>query len=380
MSERRLPELDGVRGIAVATVMLHHFSSTTVPPKGILQNAAAMLLNFGWAGVDLFFVLSGLLITGILLRTRLASNYFRSFYARRCLRIFPIAYLSIGAWFWVVAPLFRHFHVPEYFNGIPSGVSYPSIDQFWFWLYLENWGIGHNPVAIGHFWSLAIEEQFYTIWPLVVFLYARRMKPICIAIMAVALIVRASLLLSGFSSDALYHYTFCRFDELAAGALLATVLFEGGATQGFRRASLMAISLLCAVVILESSSIFATPAMSVFGPSLLAVSFAGLLSLAMAPPPWLTAALSARPLRALGKYSYAMYVFHYPIILVVRQVVRAEFHGFWGQMLLTMAAGFLITYLVAVLSWNLIEKKMSAFKEHFRANVSEPRGTAAVAV
>ncbi|MBI5083418.1 MAG: acyltransferase, partial [Acidobacteria bacterium] len=158
-----MPPLDGIRGLAILLVLLLHFRAPdlTHPLKGIL--------GLGWTGVQLFFVLSGFLITGILLDTRSCSNYFSSFWMRRTLRIFPLYFLALSV-FLVAAPAVL---------PVPKEALPPAADQVYYWTYLNNWipmgEEGRLVHVLGHFWSLAVEEQFYLVWPVVVWLVPPRM-------------------------------------------------------------------------------------------------------------------------------------------------------------------------------------------------------------
>src|SRR5688572_7114217 len=151
-----IPALDGLRGIAVLIVLGFHIFPNHV--------------KFGWAGVDLFFVLSGFLITGILLESKGTPNYYRNYLAKRTLRIFPLYYFFLIVFF-IVFPLVG------YSDSIYN-YDYLSSTQSWYWLYIQNWRIFFDPHypgedIISHFWSLAIEEQFYIFWPLVIYLIPR---------------------------------------------------------------------------------------------------------------------------------------------------------------------------------------------------------------
>src|SRR5687767_2907742 len=166
-----IPALDGLRGIAIILVMLHHF--TYYRPNSGIDAQIASVLFFGWAGVDLFFVLSGFLITGILLDTRDSKRYFSTFYARRTLRIFPLYYLVLLLAF-VVLPKFPALH--PVLLGQVGPVDLPP--QWPYWLYLTNFSIAdggwvHGWVDVA--WSLAIEEQFYLVWPLMIWLCPPRL-------------------------------------------------------------------------------------------------------------------------------------------------------------------------------------------------------------
>ena len=171
VSAVHLSGLDGLRGLAIALVLVHSLTMFVHPVSagGQLYHAA---LAFGWSGVQLFFVLSGFLITGILLDTRPTPHYFRNFYIRRALRIFPLYYVTLAVAFIVLPALDR---MPQVYAG-----DYPH--QAFLWLYLSNWrhDIGGG---FSHYWSLALEEQFYLVWPLVVFFCSRpTLLKICIGL------------------------------------------------------------------------------------------------------------------------------------------------------------------------------------------------------
>ena len=174
-----IPALDGLRGIAIILVMLHHF--TNYRPTSGIDGLIGSVVFFLWTGVDLFFVLSGFLITGILLDSRGSERYFTTFYARRTLRIFPLYYLVLFVAF-VVLPQFPAV------NAVLTGqVDLPP--QWPYWLYLENFSIAargwvHGWVDVG--WSLAIEEQFYLVWPLVIWLCPPRLLALLCAAIIVA--------------------------------------------------------------------------------------------------------------------------------------------------------------------------------------------------
>ena len=166
LQARQIPALDGLRGIAIAAVMVFHFTLYGPYSNALMRGLPAIgpalhLAMAGWGGVDLFFVLSGYLITAILLRTKAAPGYFRRFYARRVLRIFPLYYLFLAVGIALSSRL-------------PPAWSAEGSWQLWLWTYLTNFKIGSAgwssvPRAYEHFWSLAVEEQFYLLWPLLVF-------------------------------------------------------------------------------------------------------------------------------------------------------------------------------------------------------------------
>ena len=210
-------------------VMVLHF--TTFPrmtANVFVDSAFRGVAATGWAGVDLFFVLSGFLITGILLDTKGAPRFFRTFYARRFLRIFPLYYGFLAIAFWV-APLLD-----------PSLGVVPLSAQGWYWAYLSNVqlalaGAWQKPVWIGHFWSLAIEEQFYLVWPFLVYATsAKNLVRVCIALIVAALLTRVALVATGHGF-ATYVLTPCRTDALATGALIAALMRTGVAGEAIAR-------------------------------------------------------------------------------------------------------------------------------------------------
>ena len=206
MKLSRLPVLDGLRALAALMVMFFHFTGHHGEP-GWLRQAAVL----GQTGVDLFFVLSGFLITRILLATREAPHFFRTFYTRRALRIFPL-YYGYLVFHYLVLPMCFHYPVPAWEK------------QWWFWFYLQNIPAifpGHNISGPGHFWSLAIEEHFYLFWPLAVWALSRRgFTWFALGTIVLAPVLRAIFLVQGWQ---VFYFTFTRMDALAYGGVLALI-------------------------------------------------------------------------------------------------------------------------------------------------------------
>lgn len=294
---RRVPALDGLRGLAVLLVLGVHASQ----PLGW---DAATPLGAGWLGVDLFFVLSGYLITGILLATRERPGYFRVFYARRVLRIFPLYYLTLGA---------------ALLAGTLAG------REWWYALYLANVSVvrdgwPHAPIQV--VWSLAVEEQFYLVWPLVVLLVRprRALLGVCLLLLLAAPFLRVWLIVQGLPVGA-YVLAPARMDGLAAGALLALLAQRPG---GLARIAPVARLLLplagCSLlgVLRIAGTAYSPPLTQAVGYSLAALTFACLLSLTVtarsSPFAW-------GPLRWCGTISYALYLWHVPSLLLGVQLL-----------------------------------------------------------
>lgn len=352
----RIASLDGLRGLAVLLVLVHHF--------GVLRGATGAVsaswnavASWGWTGVELFFVLSGFLITGILLDTRPERHYFRNFYARRTLRIFPLYYATVAALLLCGA---AH-HAP------------------WLWSYSLNYlqaaaGDFHVAGAVtGHFWSLCVEEQFYLVWPLVVWVTpARHLRAVCIAVLGMSIAVRGSLLLGGMPAPGPHVILPGRLDGLVIGAWLASAARDGVDLRATdRRAVLAALAGLVAVFLALPYRNGLMHSMSVTPVALLAAS---MLYAALEDPRRFTSPV----LVTAGRYSYGLYVFHVPVkvglaavgldaaalVPVVRSGIAAS--------VTMIAIGTALSFGVAYLSWHLFEKRILSLKRYF-PRASAPR-------
>jgi len=209
MSLRYYTNLDGVRAIAALMVMLLHFFSEIETPTRFLQILQKLSI-FGGTGVTLFFVLSGFLITRILIHTKSDNHYFRPFFVRRILRIFPLYYFYLILFFYLT-PLIVN----------TTRVSFEN--QLVYFLYLQNIAMTFHWPSMGpsHFWSLAVEEHFYLFWPFAVyFLSGKNLLRLTLFIIAFALGLRAYMVANSYE---VFYFTLTRFDSLAFGALLAVL-------------------------------------------------------------------------------------------------------------------------------------------------------------
>ena len=315
-SGRRAPSLDGLRGVACLIVLLHHSVRCHAPSPGAhLFNRVAAA---GWAGVDLFFVLSGFLITRLLIDARSRQRGLTRFWTRRALRILPLAYAYLAVV--IDSPLWR---------GEPwhAGVYR---EQAWFWLYANNWLALFRPALdhglLGHFWSLAIEEQFYLLWPLaVLFLSPGRLRALCIVAMGTGLLARVCAIARGIDSSILLSLTPTRLDGLLLGAWLALRPMQGEVGAEVRRMPrswlLGAAVLLSAILIWPARGLPAEhPWVVAVGSPALGAIFALLLSalLSSEPSALLRRACEAPPLVSLGRVSYGFYVLHVAVVASLR--------------------------------------------------------------
>lgn len=365
-----IPALDGLRGIAIILVMLHHF--TYYRPTAGLDALISSLLIFGWAGVDLFFVLSGFLITGILLDTRGSERYFTTFYARRTLRIFPLYYLVLVLAL-IVLPRFPVLH--------EAVVALDDLPPQWpYWVYLTNFSIAergwaHGWVDVG--WSLAIEEHFYLVWPLVIWLCPPRLVAVLCAVIILAgpaarVFARASMV----EPLSIYLLTWFRLDGLATGALLALAQRRGLLPSLDRWVPVVVIAGVAGLIgctIMGGHTWYWNRWMQQYGYSLIAITGGAMLVSAVNRPAdslW-PRMLSAGWLRAFGKYSYGLYLIHPAVMLVVRDYVfnpeedETPAIGTWIGQLLFYVAAAAPTFALAWLSWRWFEAPILRLKARF---------------
>jgi len=358
-----IPALDGLRGIAILLVIPHN--------ADIFSNSAAwlwpiaLIAHAGWIGVQLFFVLSGFLITRNLLDTRGDEHYLRYFYLRRVLRIFPLYFLTLFVGLVLL---------PQVITLSPEALASHQ-NQIWLWTFLSNWAqpYGADVSGFSHFWSLAVEEQFYLVWPFVVMLVAgRRLILVCVAVSLIALCSRLIMLRSGASADMIYVFTNCRMDALAMGAAIAVVSLSPPAMAWITNHSRVLLAMIFVVLFgvalfSHSYSVF-DPHTLVFGQSMLAAAFA-LLVVSVGTIPRdtfgyaLRRLLEARWLRTVGRYSFAMYVFHLPILVMFGGSIRqgASFAGSATPLVYALLA-ILLSFLAGMASYHLLEKHFLGLK------------------
>ena len=366
LSEERVPALDGMRGIAILLVLIAHGMPFIQPAPGSIL---LRLLIFGWCGVDLFFVLSGFLITGILIRTRNATNRGSSFYARRVLRIFPIYYLTLIVLFGIAAysPAMR------LMVGLTGAPEYAA-----FFGYLQNWLLLWNAMPhsiVGHFWSLAVEEQFYLIWPVIVWkLTTRSLLRLCILLSVCALLIRITLVAHFGPHFWINALTPTRGEGLLIGSALAAIpsLYGKIPRRVLGVMAAMGTATLVFIFVSDPAEFVNTdtgPYMYTIGVTALGLFFGALVGSSQSYVPALTPLLTRNGLRSLGKYSYGLYVYHAPIYFVVTYILTSTFRT---KFPLATAQGALYvlflmgaSYAIAWLSFQLLEKRFLSLKTRF---------------
>ncbi|MGH8227124.1 MAG: acyltransferase family protein [Steroidobacteraceae bacterium] len=367
-ASRHLPALDGIRGVAIIWVVFHNCLANFAPAGGPLH-LIDLLARPGWIGVQIFFALSGFLITAGLLRTQGVRNYFSGFYARRALRILPLYYGVL---------LVSLVMLPRLVGS--QGVLHQAVDhQATLWLFTSNWSSA-SVYGFSHFWSLAVEEQFYLMWPFLVYrLGPRPLLAACGGIALASLIVRIGMVLHGASPNAVYMETPCRMDALALGSAGAC-LIRIPSICNYVKARLAVIGtatfcLFLAGIPLTAAYDEGRAGCEIYGYTILAWSCAVFVTgVAMTDgtrPSRISAALRWRVLRSCGTYSYAMYVFHEMLHkLLVQPWLAARFGGYPPAYVLFAAsvAIFLASYALAFVSYHYFERHFLALKRLF-----EPR-------
>jgi peptidoglycan/LPS O-acetylase OafA/YrhL len=333
-----VPELDGLRAFAIFGVLAIHSNFALQTPW------LEQVRGWGWAGVDLFFVVSGFLITSILLSARSKPHYYRNFYARRGLRIWPLYYLLLFYVF-VLTP-----HLGKWAD---QHIDFSVYKWQYYVCYMQNLVFTRlGSFALVITWSLCIEEQFYLVWPFFVRLFSRRsLEYLLIAVLISQPLLRLYLHRENASMG--FFFTFDRLDAIAAGALVAL------RPKWFRFAWLATPLAIYLLKVGEWDFMYLA----------LAITFAGIVCLATSHR---SRVLASWPLRSMGKISYGIYIFH-PLVFTLYwytpiHKLFMHFHlppvfDFWAQVLLPIP--------VAALSWKYFEKPILSLKRHFEVRTPE---------
>ena len=371
--------LDGLRGLAILLVFTTHIYTNVAFFRNSSIGGVLALAASGWIGVDLFFVLSGFLITGILITTVNGPRYFRNFYIRRVLRIFPLFYGVLL----LLAVLTPVLHL-EWHSG-----------HIAYLFYCQNIAMTVNPglvqvapaVYLGHFWSLAVEEQYYMLWPLAIWLLRdeRRIMRLCLVLIACTILLRFALiwfLPSNVALDLILRELPTHGDGLLLGSWLALAMRRwplGELWQHMKWLAWPALPVFLAAGLYEHTLNFHSPAMETAGFTVLPFMFAGLLLKCFVPGSWELRFFSLPFLRFMGRYSYGIYVYHilfWPLMVQGLHWLQAHLHSRIVAGLVYLLLWSLSTIAVAVLSYRYFESPFLRLKERF----APPQQTRAIAL
>ncbi len=363
-------QLDGIRGSAILLVLFCHFYYFE-GVKAYLDSTSLKtvwsLAGSGWLGVDLFFVLSGFLISTILFNTKESPSYFKSFYGRRVLRIFPLYFLV----------LLLYFHGPmSIFTGHDKRCG-PG-HEIWFWLYFANWKIGFWPLdELSHLWSLCVEEQFYFVWPLVVWVTGKRTFPwVCLGVIAACIGCGVGYEFAGLPDGLVLGATLPRAQAIVFGALMAWLVRQSWLSRVTSQLKLIlpaafGLLLVCALTPPFFRS-FRTLEMFIAS-----VAWSALLLQCITRSDGIFARIMRTPvLCSFGKFSYAIYVLNQFVYFHVGNFAFDTLKPYVSSDPLLLALLFIAmvggAYLAGFFSWHLFEKHFLGLKKYFPYEAGPP--------
>lgn len=343
---KKIPSLDGVRGIAALMVIFFHYF-IAVHPSTLLLAVFKKFAVFGQTGVSLFFVLSGFLITRILLNSKDNSNYFKNFYARRSLRIFPLYFLFLFFYFYLLPFLIDQ-------NNNPS--------SWFYWVYLQNIAMTFNWVNNGpmHFWSLAVEEHFYMFWPLFVYFFdINKILLSGLFLIVICFVLRFYLVSTNYET---FYFTFTRMDDLVLGTFLA--ILEKKNLLGLRSKKIFTYALiflfflnLVPWLFLDLVSHFW---LQVFKYPLIASFYFALIGYLISDMGTNTSTFFKFSwLRFSGKISYGLYVYHPVVFMLGTKYVNLN------NVFIDFSVLVLLTFILSTLSFYIFENQFIKLKRYF---------------
>lgn len=350
------PALDGLRGFASLLVVIYHIF-------GFINH----YFFFGWLGLDIFFVLSGFLITDILLTTIGTKHYLRNFYVRRILRVFPLYYLSLIIFLLILPNI----------NSSLLQLDYYTSHQAWLWVYLQNWlyiFYPPNQSTLNHLWSLAVEEQFYLLWPFVV-LALRKPKFILLFISLVLLLtigLRYWSWINHIENMAYYNlYTFSRIDGICIGCMIA--LLQRINPKFLGKYTSLIVSIFAGLNFLfyffNRKYQFSFPYLAIVGYTTFAMLF-GLLvdDIVNRRTKFFTAIFDVGILKFCGTVSYGCYIIHWPLYLFMRPFLErwgGQYISFISPQFFASVIALIASYIAGYLSYRFFEMRFLRLKKHF---------------
>jgi len=353
------PALDGIRGIAILLVVFFH-------NFGFIN-----YFVFGWLGVDLFFVLSGYLITDILIKAIGSKDYLKKFYTRRIVRIFPIYYLLLIIMLLILPNFISH----------RVNLKYYTDNQAWLWTYMQNWLYILKPHAgsniLLHLWSVAVEEQYYLLWPFIILLVRKPKMLLAISFLLLIGILVTRLVVWNKHIEGFQYFSwfmFTRIDGICIGSALALIKFIN--PKFITHYTPYIISSIAAMnfifYFINERNQFSLPYFPLIGYTTFAIVFAILVyEAATLNKNYITTILSFSPLRFIGKVSYGFYIYHWPVYILLTPVIITFLKNILATKAthLNLIASILATLIgfgISVISFYFFETPFLKLKKYFR--------------
>lgn len=355
------PSLDGLRFFAFFIVFLHHSLLNLQSNNSFINYFLVIIQKNGWVGVDLFFVLSGFLITNLLLkeRKRFGNYSLKNFWIRRSLRIWPLYYLALFAGYFILPRLFFEQADIGELSKLPLYIAF-----------LGNWAVAFNGYShftnISHLWTISVEEQFYFVWPILLLFITSFKKSLAVGLVIIsgAMLTRFYLSTAGIQHPGIYTNTFARMDTLAIGALLALIIhYRPGVLEKIKKFSSpksLTVTTISLVYLLYRIYLFNPQQITQisFGYTVIALFMVYFVVYAATHP--FSRLLTFKPLVWMGKISYGLYVWH---ILAIGISFRLANN--LNLPIFSVPLAFGITVLIGALSYYLYEIKFLKLKAQF---------------
>lgn len=376
---KQMDTLDGIRGYAIIMVMMYHFTQVfqhlPVTSLSPFEWFSARIFEGMWLGVDLFFVMSGFLITSILLNTAGKPDYFKNFYVRRFLRIFPLFYAVLLV-LMLVAPLLS--------EGLKEQTQVLRDNAFWFLTYTINLRIADlgdfRDISAGYMWSLAVEEQFYMVWPLIVLMFRKHLATLCFSLVTALFGLKIVLHLSGAEGATIYAFTLTHMDGLLLGSGLAALYANNDQSvpKSFKSIiyGLAFVSFAGVVGLIVSNGHLAfyeglNPVISVTAFSIIFMAIL-IKTLSEKNEGLFSRLFLIRPIMFCGKLCYGLYLLHHPIGVLVEKTLgsRLEFLSPLHAALIISMVSLVLSLIAAYTSFHVFEKHFLHLKRHFETKAT----------
>jgi peptidoglycan/LPS O-acetylase OafA/YrhL len=366
----RIPELDGLRGIAILLVLVYHFVGGDFSRTGVLPSSVVTVIKQSWIGVDLFFVLSGFLIGGILIDSRRSPQFFKSFYVRRFFRIVPLYWLLFALSLIVLAGILP---------GFPK-VARSEVPWYAFLTFTQNfWTAQGRPAMVpfmGLTWSLAVEEQFYLAIPVLIHAVREKYLPwLVLGFVVMAPVLRLVLyyyLTGDIRRAAPYELTPCRADALGLGVLAAIMLrkpqvWQALVERGWLLNAALAVLALGMPYFIRANMNQSSLVNTSLAYTWIALFFLCLLLIAVTQKQAIISRpLRARALMATGGLAYCLYLFHTVFSIYAHALLSPHLPPTATAESIIIVLSVVLSFIFAKLSWKYFEKPLIDRAHQFR--------------